>query len=63
MANEPKPKRQKDNLILLGVRVEPKHKQALQDEALRRQREQGGGRMDVSEVVRDLVTAWMKSRR
>ncbi|HET6437268.1 MAG TPA: hypothetical protein VFG59_04360 [Anaeromyxobacter sp.] len=48
---------------LVGIRLEPKHIAALRAEALRRVERRGKGRIDVSEVVRDLVKAWMKDRR
>lgn len=40
--------------------VELKHLHALRAEALKRAQAKGGGRMDASEVLREVLNAWMK---
>ncbi len=42
--------------------VEPRHVAALREEALRRAQERGGGRLDVSELVREILDDWIAKR-
>ncbi len=42
--------------------VEPRHLVALREEALRRTHERGAGRMDVSELVREIFDEWISKQ-
>jgi len=42
--------------------VEPRHIAALREEALKRAQERGGGRLDVSELVREILDDWISKR-
>ncbi len=43
-------------------RVERRHVAALREEALKRAQERGSGRLDTSEVLREILNEWMAKR-
>jgi len=43
-------------------RIERRHVDAVREEAFRRAQERGGGRVDVSEVVRGILDDWISKR-
>lgn len=42
--------------------LSPRHLQALRAEAIKRMQERGAGRLDASEVLREVLDAWMAKR-
>jgi hypothetical protein len=53
----------KTDLVTLNIRIPTEQMFAVQDEAMRRYKEKGGGgRLNLSEVVQDLIREWMAKR-
>lgn len=55
----PSPPSRKKGLEKVMYRLDPKQIQALRAEAFRRAEERGSGRPDASEVLREIVDAWI----
>jgi hypothetical protein len=47
---------------LVGIRLAPAHIAALKREALRRANDRGVLRLDISELVREALDAWLRRR-
>jgi hypothetical protein len=50
-------------LVKTLVSLEPKQLKALRAEAMKRMKASGAGRMDASEVLREVLDAWLSSTR
>ncbi len=53
----------KGGLVQVTVTLDPAHLEALRAEAARRARERKSGRPDASEVLREIVGAWLGRRK
>jgi hypothetical protein len=60
--NEAAPQRSRDLHVQVLFLLRPDQRDALRDEAYRRAREQGG-RIDASELMREIVDDWLTSAR
>jgi hypothetical protein len=59
--NEAAPQRSRDRHVQVLFLLRPDQRDALRDEAYRRAR--GGGRIDASELMREIVDEWLTSGR
>jgi hypothetical protein len=54
---------EKKDLVTLNIRIPPEQMFAIQNEAMRRYQEKGGGgRLNLSEVAQDIIREWMAKR-